>query len=204
MDASRPAARLGERLRDKLPEIFIEAGSVVLALLLAFAVNEWHDRRQEDERAAIAREAISRELRANAQEIESTRSALAPILASLRTALDASNPEPHRLEVNLGLSLLSSAAWHAALATQASQRIDFEWTMRVAKVYELQDSFLHVQQAAVDQLAALPPAGDAGADGRRVAAALLPRLGALAQLADGLAASYLEVLGGDATRDGAH
>jgi hypothetical protein len=202
VDASRPGARLGERLRDKLPEIFIESGSVVLALLLAFAVNEWHDRRQEDERAAVAREAIVRELHANAKEIESTRSALAPVLASLHGALDAAQAEPHELKVELGLSLLSPAAWRAALATQSSQRIDFEWTMRVAKVYELQDSFLHVQEAAVDQLAALPPGGDA--DGRRIAAALLPRLGALAQLADGLAASYADVLGGDTTRDAAH
>ena len=103
-------ARLRERLRDKLPEIFIEAGSVVLALLLAFAVNEWHDRRQEDERAAVAREAILRELHANASEITSTRSALAPILASLHGALDEAQAEPRELKVNLNLSLLSSAA----------------------------------------------------------------------------------------------
>lgn len=202
MSGTPPRARLRERLRDKLPEIFIEAGSVVLALMLAFAINEWHDRRQEDERAAVAREAILRELHANASEITSTRNALAPILASLRGALDETQAEPRKLEVNLNLSLLSSAAWHAALATQASQRIDFEWMTRVAKVYELQDNFLHVQEAAVDQLAALPPGGDAG--GRRIAAALLPRFSALAQLADGLAASYVDVFGDGAVRDGAH
>ena len=202
MSGTPPRARLRERLRDKLPEIFIEAGSVVLALMLAFAINEWHDRRQEDERAAVAREAILRELHANASEITSTRNALAPILASLRGALDETQAEPRKLEVNLNLSLLSSAAWHAALATQASQRIDFEWMTRVAKVYELQDNFLHVQEAAVDQLAALPPGGDAG--GRRIAAALLPRFSALAQLADGLAASYVDVFGDGTVRDGAH
>ncbi len=202
MSETAPRARLRERLRDKLPEIFIEAGSVVLALLLAFAINEWHDRRQEDERATVAREAILRELHANSSEIASTRSALAPILASLRGALDETQAEPRKLEVNLNLSLLSSAAWHAALATQASQRIDFEWMTRVAKVYELQDNFLHVQEAAVDQLAALPPGGDAG--GRRIAAGLLPRLSALAQLADGLAASYVDVFGDGTVRDAAH
>ncbi|MBA8888220.1 hypothetical protein FHW12_002444 [Dokdonella fugitiva] len=202
MSGTAPRARLRERLRDKLPEIFIEAGSVVLALLLAFAINEWHDRRQEEERAAVAREAILRELHANASEIASTRNALAPILASLRGALDETQAEPRKLEVNLNLSLLSSAAWHAALATQASQRIDFEWMTRVAKVYELQDNFLHVQEAAVDELAALPPGGDAG--GRRIAAGLLPRFNALAQLADGLAASYVDVFGDGTVRDAAH
>lgn len=202
MSDAASRARLHERLRDKLPEILIEAGSVVLALLLALALNEWHDRRQEEERAAIARDAIVRELHANATEIASSRSALAPIIASLRGAVDERQPEPRELKVDLGLSLLSSAAWRAALATQASQRIDFEWMMRVAKVYELQDNFLRVQNAAVDQLAALPPGGEAG--GRRIAAALLPRFSALAQLADGLAASYVDIAGSRPVQDGAH
>jgi len=202
MSDATSRVRLHERLRDKLPEILIEAGSVVLALLLAFAVNEWRERRQEEERAAVARDAILRELRANAAEIETTRTALKPILASLHGALDEKQPEPHELKVDLGLSLLSAAAWHAALATQASQRIDFDWTTRVAKVYELQDTFLHVQDAAVDQLAALPPGGDAG--GRRIAAALLPRFNALAQLADSLAATYVDIAGTSPIQDAAH
>lgn len=185
-------APMRERLREKLPEILIEAGSIVVALLLAFAVNAWHDRQQEEERADAARSAILAELRANQQEIESARATLKDIVATLQGAIDGSQPATHELSVNLGLSLLSSAAWRTALATQASQRIDFAWTTRIAKLYELQDNFLRVQNAAVDQLAAIPP-GDA-LGGKQVAALLMPRFRTLVQLADGLASGYADTL----------
>lgn len=183
---------LRERLREKLPEILIEAGSIVVALLLAFAVNGWNERRQESERAEAARSAILAELRANQQEIESARSTLKDIVATLQGTLHDSKPATHELHVNFGISLLSSAAWRAALATQASQRIDFAWITRIAKLYELQDNFLRVQGAAVDQLAATPP--DDGGGGRQLAALLLPRFRTLVQLADGLADGYAEIL----------
>ena len=77
--ASAPP-RLRERLREKLPEIVIEAGSVVLALLLALAVNQWNERQQENERAAIAHNAILAELRSNRQEIEGAHAKLQEIV----------------------------------------------------------------------------------------------------------------------------
>ena len=40
------------RLREKLPEILIEAASVVIALLLALALNSWNDARHDRERGA--------------------------------------------------------------------------------------------------------------------------------------------------------
>lgn len=192
--AERSAFR--ERLRDKLPEILIEAASVVLALLLALAVNDWRDREQENERAAIAREAIVAELRANQQEIESAHLALTRIVASLQGAMDDSKPAAHELNVDMGISLLSAAAWRAALATQAVRRIDFAWMTRIAKVYELQDNFLRMQNVAVDQLSGLPLGG--GASGKQVAATLIPRFSALDQLARGLSGSYAEALGAPA------
>jgi len=189
--ASAPP-RLRERLREKLPEIVIEAGSVVLALLLALAVNQWNERQQENERAAIARNAILAELRSNRQEIEGAHAKLQEIVTQLRDALDTSKPPPHELQVQLGISLLSAAAWHATLATQASQRIDFAWLTRIAKLYELQDHFLRVQNAAVDQLSAVPP--DDSVNGKQVAAMLLPRFNALDQLAQSLTRGYAEAL----------
>jgi hypothetical protein len=188
--SARP--RLRERLREKLPEIVIEAGSVLLALLLALGANQWNERQQENERAEIARKAILAELRANRQEIDGKRGKLQEVVAQLRDALDTSKPPPHELQVQVGISLLSAAAWHASLATQASQRIDFAWLTRIAKLYELQDNFVRVQNIAIDQLNSVP--FDRTADGRQIAAGLLPRFRALDQFAQGLAASYAEAL----------
>lgn len=186
------AVSLYVRLREKLPEILIEVASIVVALLLALALNGWNDSRHDRERAAAARAAILAELRANRAEITEAQTTLKSIVADLNAALDPGKPEPHELNVNLGISLLSSAAWHAALTTQASQDLDFTWITRIAKVHELQDNYLRVQNLAVDQLGAVPR--DKNLSGRQIAQSLVQRMITLSQLADSLAHSYDEAL----------
>lgn len=192
---SEPAARpsFGERLTEKLPEILIEAASVVIALLLALALNGWNEDRQMRERANTAREAILAELRGNRQEIEEARPKLKEIVDRLSVAAGDNAPVVHELQVNLGISLLSAAAWHAALATQASQEIDFSWMTRIAKVYELQENYLRVQGLAVDQVSTIP--ADPNLSGKQIAQLVVARIDALSQLADGLSKSYDDVLG---------
>jgi cell division protein ZapA (FtsZ GTPase activity inhibitor) len=184
---------LRERLAEKLPEALIEAASVVFALLLALALNQWNENREQAARADAARAAIRAELAENRTEIESARPQLSAIKQKLRDVIDGKSPDAHELSVNLGVSLLSAAAWHAALATQATQTIDFKWMTTVAKVYELQDNYLRVQAAAVDQLTSIP--ADPKLGGKAIAAALIARIDGLSQLADGLSNAYTDVLG---------
>jgi len=193
---SEPAARpsMRERLTEKLPEILIEAASVVLALLLALALNGWNENREMRARGDAARAAILAELRENRQEIQGAEPKLKEIVASLSAALSKDAPPTHELSINLGISLLSEAAWRAALATQASQTLDFSWMTRVAKVYELQESYQRAQGLAVDQLSSIP--ADPNLSGAQIARSLVPRMSALSQLADGLARSYDDVLEG--------
>jgi hypothetical protein len=184
---------LSTRLAEKLPEILIEAASVVFALLLALALNQWHERRELRERGEAVRTAIRAELAANRAEIESARPNLLAIQKALRDVIDGKEAAAHELTVNLGVSLLSAAAWHASLATQASETIDFKWMTTVAKIYELQDNYLHVQAAALDQLTSIPAGGDTGA--KAIAGSLIARIDGLVQLADGLIKAYDEELG---------
>jgi hypothetical protein len=186
-------AALSAQLSEKLPEILIEAASVVFALLLALALNQWNERRELRERGETVRAAIRAELAENRIEIDAARPALADIRKHLRAVLDGSEVAEHELTVNLGVSLLSAAAWHASLATQASETIDFKWMTTVAKIYELQDNYLHVQAATVDQLTSIPAGGDK--DAKVIAASLIARIDGLAQLADGLAKAYDGELG---------
>ncbi|HEX5124463.1 MAG TPA: hypothetical protein VFV97_14565 [Rhodanobacteraceae bacterium] len=190
---TNPKVALSARLAEKLPEILIEAGSVVFALLLALALSQWNERRELRERGEDVRAAIRAELAENRTEIEAARPALAGIRKDLRDAIAGSEAAQHKLSVDLGVSLLSSAAWHAALATRATQTIDFKWMTKVAKIYELQDNYLHVQTAAVDQLTSIPAGGDK--DSKAIASTLIARFDGLAQLADGLAKAYDDELG---------
>lgn len=184
---------LRARLAERLPEILIEAASVVLALILALALNQWNENREIAARAGAARAAILAELSENRHEIEVARPALKAIVEKLRGAIEGKDTKSHELNVDLGVSLLSSAAWRAALAIQATQSIDFQWMTRVAKVYELQDNYLRVQGTAVDQLTSIP--ADPDLSGVHVAGMLIARMQGLAQLADGLANAYTDVLG---------
>ena len=193
MSGAADRSSLRERLAEKLPEILIEAASVVLALLLALALNGWNEDRETHARANAARAAILAELRENRDEIRTAQPKLKDISADLGAALGKDPPNAHQMHVDLGISLLSEAAWRAALATQATQTIDFAWMTRVAKVYELQENYLRVQNAAIDALSTIP--ADSSIDGKHVAASLVPRIGTLSQLADGLARSYDDVLG---------
>jgi hypothetical protein len=181
------------RLSEKWPEILIEAASIVVALLLAFAVNDWHERNETRERAAAARAGILAELGENRDEIRKAQPTLQAIVDRLNAAIADDAPPSHELSINLGISLLSGAAWHAALATRASQSIDYAWMLRVAQVYELQDNYVRVQNAALDALAAIP--ADKSISGKQVAASLVSRISTLRQLADGLSRAYDDVLG---------
>ena len=183
---------LRERLREKLPEILIEAASVVIALLLALAINAWNQDRELRERADTARAGILAELRTNRDDLDAARPKLREIVESLREKLAKDAPEPHEVTVLLGVTQLSSAAWRAALATDAMRTVDFAWISEVARVYEVQDEYLRLQQNALDQISSIP--ADSTLGGKSVAASLMPRFNVLVQIADGLSRNYGEIL----------
>lgn len=188
---NRPS--LANRLRERLPEILIEAASVVVALLLALAINNWSEERQQARRADAARSAILVELQENRGELAAVLPNIRDTLERLRESVSSDTARPAQLRVELDIALLSSAAWQAASATRASQSIDLAWITRMARVYELQENFQRVQNLAVDQLGSIPPEG--GSNGSEVALAMIPRLNALAQIAEGLMQNYDEALG---------
>lgn len=196
---SRP--RLASRVRERLPEILIEAFFVLVAVVLAFAVDQWREERELAGRALEARRAIVAELASNREELRDARRELDTALAALAAAQSAV-PEPsaaparRELAVNLSLALLSSAAWRTAQATEASRRLDYAWLLSVSRVYELQAMYLDAQWAAVMRLSSLAPTGEqTSAD---VARTIQGRVKLASTLCDGLLSAYGEVLDGEA------
>jgi hypothetical protein len=137
------------RLREKLPEILIEAASVLVAVLLAFAVDEWRDVRAKKELAERARTSILAELRANRDELRGALAANATQLASQQRVLDALARDPSATHMQIELSFigaqLSDAAWETSRTTQAVQLLPFEWVVRIARVYETQALYKNAQ-----------------------------------------------------------
>jgi hypothetical protein len=207
-DAATPdIAPIRSRLREKTPEILIEAGSVVLALLLAFGANAWHQHREETALAARAHQGIFTELKSNREQLDATRESVDKAIARLRAAItrvDAGNEldqSPIAIISPLSPLLPSSAAWGTAQATGTVGDFDYAWTLQVAKTYELQALFLSAQQRVIypPTPVAVPGMEKAGSPARRMYYALqlqqeLLNLQVLSNFGGVLAHSYGELL----------
>jgi cell division protein FtsB len=192
-DAFESSPPLRRRLQEKLPEILIEAASVVLALLLAFGVNAWHERNQEAERARIARAAILAELRNNREELGENIQAMTHNQTILNEmAKDDSSAKGQRVHLEVPLALLSEAAWRTAQSSQALRETDYGWTLELSKCYELQGLFMQMQWLVLEQFADMNKAEiNTKAD---IARQLEGRIGTMNRLSAGLEQAYVELL----------
>jgi hypothetical protein len=216
--AAAPRASLGTRLTERLPEIMIEALFMLVAVVLAFAVEEWREERELDGLAAEARGAILQEVTSNRVELtESNQGTIAaiaeleawleqagqqgaqtmsPIRESQRAASSQNaQPTPAVPEpaVNLKLALLSSAAWRTAQSTEASRRMDYSWMLQISQTYELQSIYQDAQSAMVEALVTYRTSTDESTR-RATAQALLGRIRALKSLGQSLEDDYADIL----------
>jgi hypothetical protein len=178
-------------LREKLPEIMLEAASVVFAVLLALGVDEWRDVRAKQELAVRAQASVVAEVRGNLGELRQTWQTNRQVLAELsRQAQAVDSPATRRLtgSVDISLAQLSSAAWQTAQATQASASIDYDWMLRAARLYDLQALYAQSQAAVLDDLSRIDP------DARRSLLSLRARLAVQQELGAGLLKAYDDLL----------
>ena len=161
--AAVPPATLGARLALRLPEIVIQALFLLVAVVLAFAVEEWREARELDRLALEARNAILQEVARNRDELVESSQETSEAIGLLDAALASPAPggtEPRQLPVNLELALLSSAAWNTAQSTEASRRMNYAWMLQVSQAYELQALYHQAQWTAVEALVTLKSTTD--------------------------------------------
>lgn len=199
-ESEAPTARsagpggLGSRLKNKLPELFLEAASVVFAVLLALAVDEWRETRSQRALAARARASILEEIRSNEAELRNGRAKNRALLQQTEEALRRVQQEPETsVAFNFQIALLSSSSWHTAQMTQAANFLDFDWVRRVSKVYELQELYITSQSAVVDRLSGISEILEDNP--QRMLTIIAERLRVALRLQDSLLEEYAKVLG---------
>jgi hypothetical protein len=189
--------RVRDQLRHKLPEILLEAASVVLAILLAFGVDQWREDRSRREMAERARATIMSELRANRAELQGTTRLNGERIAVMEQQIAMlQKKQAKSLDTGMNLSQLSSAAFQAAQSTQAIQFIDFEWLVRVGRVYELQKTYLQAQDTALNEVSMSLGVLQSGEEPLPVIQRVKARLVTAQQLGTSLVKAYDEVIGG--------
>ncbi|MEJ2203493.1 MAG: hypothetical protein P8170_05245 [Gemmatimonadota bacterium] len=172
-------------IRRKLPQLLLEVASVVFAVLVALAVDEWRQDRENGQLAQRALAGIATEIRGNLGELDDARDANRAMLVVLDSALTSETPQG--FGVHFEYALLSSAAWQTSQVTQAIHFVDYGLVQRIARVYDLQTLFVESQRGLVDQMS-----GTAGVDDP--VAPLRRRLEVLMELEAGLTDVYREIL----------
>jgi hypothetical protein len=191
----RERVRVREQLRHKLPEILLEAGSVVFAILLAFAVDQWREERGHREMAARARATIISELRANRNELSGTFERNTAVIGHMQEQMaQLRKKKTASVDTTMHLAQLSAAAFQAAQSTQAIQFVDFDWLVGVGRVYELQKTYALVQDAALDEVSISGGAISGGAQPLAIMERINSRISAAQQLAKSLLQAYDEAI----------
>ena len=98
------------------------------------------------------------------------------------------------VRVDFSYSLLSSAAWQTAQVTQAAHYLEYEWIIRVSRLYDLQEQFRESQSAILDQIGDFGATAAGAGDMGPMLRALRGRMGIVVGLQDGLIGAYETVL----------
>ncbi|HYJ80185.1 MAG TPA: hypothetical protein VEW03_11310 [Longimicrobiaceae bacterium] len=139
------------RLRIDLRPILLEAGFVVLGVVLAFAANEWRQAAANRRDARVAQTSVRSELRANRGAVQESLQYHVGLTDTLFTLLRASGPDgsqrpppPDMRVFSNGFvhpAQLLSTAWDAAGATDAVRHMAYDDVLALAHVYEEQRDY---------------------------------------------------------------
>lgn len=145
------------RFLKRLPTLLTEVASIIFAVLFALAVDQWWDGRENVRMAHRATAAIAQEIRENRQELLGDDDGPEP--ASMLAALDSAvasyraGEKPRGFGVNWDVALLSASAWETAQMTRATQYMEMDRLISLAKLYELQRVFSRNQDELVSLIA---------------------------------------------------
>lgn len=188
--ARRPG--LTQRLRERLPEIVIEATSVGAAVLLALGLDAWRDHARQVDEAQDALDGIQAEIAANAVEVKATVDAARRMLAEVEPLVARVDPPAAGAGFEFGfeIALTSAAAWATAQSAGVLPALGFDDGLAIARTYELQRWFEDAQRQAVSGFGRLP-ASDADWSRQRAALGAVARdLRVVVELGDSLAQEY--------------
>jgi len=151
------AAKL-DVLKQQAPTLVVEAISVVFAVSLALAINEWRQGREEGRIASEAMDRLRIEIQQNHDNLAGVldeQAGAIDVLAAVIEDLVAGREPDGDLAFNFRTEQVRSAAWETALLTQAVRFIDFELVSSAADIYELQELVSAGVQRVLDRMSTL-------------------------------------------------
>ena len=148
------------KIRQKLPELMVEASMVVLAVVIALAVDEWREDKQQEELAERALQVVIAEIESNRDEVVESAVDNTALLEQV-VAAAATDSMPPDFDLTFEYSLISSSGWETAQMTQATHFMSLDQVQNLARLYGMQDLF---QQAQDRMLAFILDIGQIASD----------------------------------------
>jgi|GEM_PF-3276223 len=140
-------------------KLLIEMVSIVLAVLLALAVDQWREGRSNE---TLAREALNRivaELKANVTELEEVlkdHQVVSDRLKNVIEKLEKAEDDPGiQINFNFTLGILKRTAWQTAIVTQAVRYMDFQVVQELSEIYEVVDIYKSHMENTIKNLSSL-------------------------------------------------
>lgn len=152
-------------MREWIVRATVESVLIVTSILLALAVDEWRDDRQNLELATQALRSFAQEIRQNRARLEDAapyHAGLGEVLARLayeergRSAADL-----HSVVEGLEPTVLLDTAWETALATGALNYMGFETVSALSLTYSLQERFEEFSRSRLPRLNPLATGSEA-------------------------------------------
>ena len=172
----------------------LEVFSIVLGVLLALAVSEWQESRNNSEKAAVALANIRAELQNNLDLLEIIHPNNRQIVERI-----SSKPEenPEDSTVIPGVQMRSSA-WQALSSTGLGNFVDYDLLIELSQLYAMIDVYKQTAYAFINanmSLAATATALDRPVDNDRFSENFLGFFQMLVQIEDALITAHQEAIG---------
>jgi hypothetical protein len=134
--------------RDRMIRLFgrvlLEIPAVVVAVLLALAVNSWKEARSNENLSRETLANIIREIDENAETLRGNIQDNREILIEIDSILDViilQGTDGVRLSQNMDFVILTNGAWESAKLSGAARHMEVEMLMDLSALYNLQDVY---------------------------------------------------------------
>lgn len=130
--------------KDQLKSALFEAFFVVLAICLAYIVNEWSENKKQQKQADHALHSIFIELEENRKSLESSAAYHQTLLTMIQANVE-SNLQPSIRDFPKGFAKpaqLFDTAWQTATETGVIQKMDYDMIIELSRLYVMQDQYM--------------------------------------------------------------
>ena len=139
-----------------LPRVLFESALITVSILLALALDEWRDDRQDEETVEVALSNFIKEIRLNRARVDDA----APFNQGMRDVLGqrhqigdiSSSTEFIDMMESYNPVVLQATAWETALATGSVTKMEYELVSALSLTYGLQSRYLQTTRDGMTDL----------------------------------------------------